>query len=153
MWKPLTIRKLKSSLLADELELFSEEGTDAELLERAPGILEDVTDHVLGCIVSFDRNKMPEDETLIPKAYHFHALAMARFRLLTALPYCEVSEDRKDENDDAIDFFKEVAKGTYRPEPPEVPRKNKAPSQKPLPGAQVVTSRKKITGRDNLSGL
>ena len=154
MWKALTIADLKSSFEVDELDLFSTHGTDGELPERAPEILEDVTAHVLGCIASCGRNKeMPEDESLIPDAYHYHALAMARYRLLSSLDYCDVSENRKNDNKEAVLFFKDVAKCVYRPEPPEVPRKNNAPSEKPLPGAEVVSSRPKITGRDNLSGL
>lgn len=153
MWKALTIDDLKSALNSDELDLYSKHAADVDVPDRAPEILEQVVAQVRADIASCERNQLSTDETLIPEGYHANALAIARYRLLSTIPYCEISEARAEEYKMAVKFFDSVALCKRRPEAPADARDNQAASEKPLPGAQVVTSRPKITGRENLSGL
>lgn len=153
MWKTLTIDDLKSALNSAELDIYNTTSADAEVPDRAPEIIEQVIAQVRGDIASFDRNTMSVDETLIPTAYHANALAIIRYRVLSTLPFCDISDARTEEYKTAVKFFDGVATGKRRPEAPADARPNEAPSEKPLPGAQVVHSRPNITGRANLSGL
>ena len=153
-WITITTDDLKSALNAEELEIYSTHAADATDVDRADDIVLSIISQVRGDIATCSRNKLSIDPSLIPDAYVTNALAIARYRLLSTLPYCTISDSRTREYDTAVRFFDSVAKATRRPEPPSPDqiRDNTAPTYRPQ-SAQVVSSRTKITGRSNMSGL
>ncbi|MGJ8674060.1 phage protein Gp36 family protein [Rubritalea sp.] len=152
-WEELTINDLKGALNATELDAYSTEFADEAVPERALEILEQVVQQVRGDITSHSLNTMSVDDALIPEAYHAHALAIVRYKLLATLPYVEITKAREKEYDQANKFFESVAVGKRRPEAAADARDNTAADERPSSGAQVVTSRPRITGRDNMAGL
>lgn len=152
-WRQLTITDLKGALNANELDSYSSAQSDAHLPARAEGILANVVQQIREDIASYELNDLSVETDYIPEGYHYHALAIARHRLLSSLPYFEVTEARELEYKEAIKFFDSVASGKRRPEKPANARDNTAAAPTRLGGAQVATSRPKITGRANLSGL
>lgn len=154
-WKTITVADLKSALNAEELDIYSTHSADATNPSRADEIVTAVIQQVRGDIASCERNRLSLDSALIPEGYVTNALAIARYRLLSTLPYCTISDSRTKEYDTAIKFFDSVAMCKRRPEsPPEdESRETEAAPDKPRPSAQTVSSRPSITGRSNLSGL
>lgn len=152
-WIPLTIADLKTSLNSQEVESYSTALADTEMPVRADEILAQVVQQIRDDIASYQLNVLSVEDDLIPDGYSYHALALARYRLLSSLPYCEITESRKEEYKEAIKFFDSVANGKRRPEQPDNPRDITAAPDRPRPGAQVVSSRTNIVGRENLSGL
>jgi hypothetical protein len=98
-WATLTEVDLKTAMTSLEREIFGKTVVDGALTDRVPGI----------------------DTTMIPLMTHHHALAIARWRVLTSIPKYNPGEPRKEEYTEAIKFLEGLAKCSPRPPAPLVP--------------------------------
>jgi phage gp36-like protein len=114
-------------------------------VDRVPGILSDVTALVRSYIASCERNVMDADSTLIPRMALHHALAIARWRVLTALPKYAPGEARKEEYEKAILFLEEMAKCKIMPPRPLNPET--------MPGTPQTSNSPRVSGRPRRYGL
>jgi phage gp36-like protein len=120
-WATLTEVDLKTAMTSLEREIFGKTVVDGALTDRVPGILQDVTALVRSYIATCDRNILSLDTTMIPLMTHHHALAIARWRVLTSIPKYNPGEPRKEEYTEAIKFLEGLAKCSPRPPAPLVP--------------------------------
>lgn len=114
-WVALSETDLQGAMTAKERDIFGMTVVDGAPSDRVPGILSDVTALVRSYIASCERNVMDVDSTLIPRMAVHHALAIARWRLLTALPKYAPGDARKEEYERAIGFLEEMAKCKIMP--------------------------------------
>lgn len=85
--------------------------------DRLTQILEDVSYMIRSAIRSCRSNQLDPDPTTIPRSALFHAGAIARYRLMSNFPG-GVSEPRRKEYEDAIQWTRDVAAGRYLIEGP-----------------------------------
>lgn len=114
-WVEISEVELKHSLTSLEREIFGKTVVDGSPADRVPGILGDVTALVRSYISSCERNQLDQNTNLIPRMAMHHALAIARWRLLTTIPKYNPGEPRKEEYEKAISFFEEMAKCKIMP--------------------------------------
>lgn len=150
-WIFLTPDHLKSAMTAKEVTDFGKSVTDGTPDDRVIPILADLTQEIRGYIASFSQNKLSADETLIPATFKSKALAVARWNVLTSIPGYTPGEARKISFERADTFFKDVARGTIRPEVPDDAVTPDVPAEKPA-GAQWQAAGSR-TGRKRMNGL
>lgn len=117
-WINLTEADLTNALTSKERDVFGMAVSGDTPTDRVPGILSDVTSLVRSYIASCERNVMDADVTHIPRMAMHHAIAIARWRLLTALPKYVPGDARKEEYERAMTFFEEMAKCKIMPPRP-----------------------------------
>lgn len=150
-WIPITEADILTALTAQERSIFGTGAAGNTPTDRVPGILEDVTALVRSYIASCDRNVMAADTATIPRMAMHHALAIARWRILTALPKYVPGEARKEEYERAISFFEEMAKCKIMPPRPlnpepvaETPHSSNSP---------MIKGRRRDYGREAQDGI
>lgn len=101
-----------------------------------------------GYIADHPANALAPGATL-PERVHLSAMHLIRVELLTRLDM-EVSKDRAAAKSDAIRFFERVSEGKVAIEQPTTADPTDTTS---VPNCQTLTSRPRIAGRAQLSGL
>jgi phage gp36-like protein len=144
-WVAITEDDLKTALTVKEREIFGMGVGGDTPTDRVPGILSDVTALVRSYIASCERNVMDVDSTLIPRMALHHALAIARWRVLTALPKYVPGDARKEEYERAIAFCEELAKCKIMPPRPLNPET--------MPGTPQTSNSPRVNGRPRRYGL
>lgn len=150
-WILLTPARLKSKMTSKEVTDFGKSVTDGEPDDRIIPILASVSQDVRGRIKSWTQNTVSADDTLIPAEFEMHALALARWEVLTSIPGYQPGSARETSYKDATAFFRDVARGINRPEPADDAVSPEVPSEKPA-GAQWTAPGTR-TGRDRMNGL
>lgn len=115
-WILLTPAHLKSAMTSKEVADFGKSVTDGDPDDRILPILADVTQDLRGRIKSWRQNTLSADDTLIPAEFKSQALAIARWNVLTSIPGYQPGAAREKAYDEALAFFRDVAKGINRPE-------------------------------------
>ena len=144
-WTTLTTDDLADAMTATELGKFTGAAVDAT------AILGNLVAEVRGMIASHPTNSLSADATKIPPSMKGHALAIARWRVLTAIPGYQPGNAREKEYDTATEYFRQVARGLIRPEGADDAQATEAPGEKPAgvdwtaPGGR--------TGRTKMDGL
>ena len=85
-WVTITEEEIKTAMTAKERDIFGMTVVDGTPSDRVPAILSDVTALVRSYIGSCERNLLDANAALIPRMAMHHALAIARWRLLTSIP-------------------------------------------------------------------
>ena len=117
-WITITEQDVTGSFTVKEREVFGTAVSGDTPVDRVPLIITNVIALVRSYIASCERNVMDVDTTLIPSMAMHHAVAIARWRVLTALPKYVPGDARKQEYDNAIKFFENMAKCEVRPPRP-----------------------------------
>ncbi len=150
-WITITEDDLKTALTVKEREIFGMGVSGTSPVDRVPGILSDVTALVRSYIASCERNVMDADPTLIPRMALHHALAIARWRVLTSLPKYVPGDARKEEYDRAISFLEEMAKCKVMPPRPLNPEPSATTPQ--TSNSPRVTGRRRRYGLSDQDGI
>lgn len=124
----------------------------------ARGATQDVLADILGQVVQecrahiadCERNTLAAGSTL-PERVVYHAVAMVRFRMLTRLDM-EVSEDRRREQRDAVEFFRRVSECKVGIEPGDGSASDDGTDSmaSPKPG---ISARPRQFSRDQQNGI
>jgi len=138
-WVTISESDLKTALTAKEREIFGTGIIEGTPTDRVPGICSDVTALVRSYIASCERNVMDTNAALIPRMAMHHALAIARWRLLTTFPKYAPGDARKVEYDRAITFLEDMAKCKIMPPRPLSPET--------VVGTPSTSNSPKISGR------
>lgn len=150
-WIPITEDDLKNALTVKERDIFGMAVSGDTPTDRVPGILSDVTALVRSYIASCERNVMDVDASLIPRMAMHHALAIARWRVLTTLPKYVPGDARKEEYERAMTFFEEMAKCKVMPPRPLNPEAGTSTPQ--TSNSPRVKGRKRDYGRADQEGI
>ena len=151
-WVKLTVDGLLSAMTEREINDFGKVSTSASVPDRIQPVLDDLTQEIIGYIGSTTQNTLSADPALIPGEFKAKALAIARWRVLTAIPGYDPKEGRKLEYQAADTFFNNVAKGIIRPRPAPDFQANTIPSGKAFPSPKIH-GRSKRFGRDQQDGI
>jgi hypothetical protein len=147
MWRALTEDDILAALSAPETAAYQTAaivvGQDP-LAEITAQVVHECRSHIADC----PRNTLAPGETL-PRRVHYHALALIRFRLITRLDL-EVSEDRRREQRDAIEFFRRVSECKVAVEPADATENSTDSFASPRPG---ITARRRQYSRDQQDGI
>jgi hypothetical protein len=93
-------------------------------------------------------NQLDPDESTLPAAAIFHAVAKLRYRLLTRFASELLDDDRRTENKEAESWLKDVRRGIEKIEQP-----GDAPAAINAPKITVLSNNERQATRENLSGL
>ncbi|MFM2241537.1 MAG: hypothetical protein RLZ97_392 [Verrucomicrobiota bacterium] len=113
-WRVITEADVLNVLSAPESAAIqaAAAGDDQDVLaEITAQVVQECRGHIADC----ERNTLAPGNTL-PERVIYHAVALIRFRMLTRLDM-EVSEDRRREQKDAVEFFRRVAECKVTLEP------------------------------------
>jgi phage gp36-like protein len=146
MWREITEDDVLAALNAPETAAYQRAAIapGQDVLQQ---IIEQVVQESRGHIADCPQNALAAGHTL-PERVIYHALAMIRYRLMTRLNL-EVSDDRRREQRDAIQFFTRVSECKVSLEQP-------AGATEPsggVGGIETISSRERIANRQSLSGL
>lgn len=149
MWRSLTTDDVLAAMNAPETAAYESAaiapGQDV-LAEITTQVVQECRAHIADC----DRNSLAPGETL-PERVIYHAVALIRFRMLTRLDL-QISEDRRREQRDAVEFFRRVSECKAAIEPGDgTASPDGTDSQaSPRPG---ITARTRNFSRDQQSGI
>lgn len=147
-WRALTAEDVHSAMSEPEVTAFTTKllvGGQADPLEE---IVAQVTLEVREAIRSCRDNSLHATASYLPEGCIRHAVAMARFRLLTRVGD-EISEERKMEYREAQGYLKEVSACKRYVEDPDGEESGQAPSPTP----KVVSARTRRFGRSDQDGI
>jgi phage gp36-like protein len=146
MWRELTEADVQGVLNEPETTAYQSAalGGGQDALADA---LTTVVNQCRGYIGDNPANQLAEGLTL-PERVHLSALHLIRVELLTRLDL-EVSEDRRSAKRDAIRFFERVSDGRVAIESPTGATEESGAA----PQVETLSSRDRIAGRNQLSGL
>ena len=149
MWRTLTTDDVLAAMNAPETAAYESAaiapGQDV-LAEITAQVVQECRAHIADC----DRNSLAPGETL-PERVIYHAVALIRFRMLTRLDL-EISEDRRREQRDAVEFFRRVSECKAAIEPGDgTASPDGTDSQaSPRPG---ISARSRNFSREQQSGI
>jgi hypothetical protein len=146
MWRELTEDDVLAALNAPETAAYQSAAISAgqDVLSDITGqVVQECRAHIADCA----RNALAAGATL-PERVMYHAVALIRYRMMTRLDM-EVSEDRRREQRDAVDFFRRVSECKVAIEQPE----GETDDSSGGPNVETLNSRPRIAGRSQLSGL
>lgn len=148
-WITLTTEHIRRSLTGAELSAVQTTALGEGQSDPLPATLDGVVKEIRGYVSACERNTLGDGET-IPDELLDAAIAIARWRALTRLPVARLAtEQRREENDAAVRLLREVAACRFRiAQPATASAENLASG-----GAQVISSRTRITKGSDLSGL
>lgn len=137
-WRELTEDDLLDALNAAETSVYQTAviAVGQDVLE---GITKQVVQECRAHIADCERNTLAAGDTL-PERVIYHAVALIRFRMLTRLNE-EVSEDRRREQRDAVEFFRRASECKVAIEPGDG-------TASPDGSDSMASPRPGITGRD-----
>lgn len=135
-----------------EREDFAKTSVGFSVTDRLLPILEDLVAEIRGYIATWSPNTLSADPALIPPSFKAKAVALLRWRLLITMPGYRPGDARKLEYEKAETFFRDVAKGTIRPEPADDAVATEVPNEKPS-RVEIVSSPGSRTGRDRMNGI
>ena len=115
-WTTVSEADILGKLSEDELAIYRSTQADPESTDPLSDIISRVVSEVRARIAANAANTLDDGET-VPSSVVDHLLAVVRYRLLTRLPI-RVSEDRRTEYEDALDFLSDVAAGKVAIEDP-----------------------------------
>ncbi len=121
MWVTPTVSDIESRLATAELEAVRD--VEVGTFQRNPidDTIANAVAEVRSRISAHPRNPELGEEGTIPNALMAHFLALVRYRLLTRLPLASlVTEDRRNEYEDALKALEHVAEGRYYIDPPAI---------------------------------
>lgn len=113
-WRTVTEADVLNALSAPESAAYQSAaaGDNQDVLaEITTQVVNECRAHIADC----ERNSLAAGETL-PERVIYHAVALIRFRMLTRIDM-EVSEDRRREQRDAVEFFRRVSECKVAIEP------------------------------------
>lgn len=147
-WDTISETDVLARLSRQEVEAYRAQpmdgGTDDPLSEIIAGAVAEAR----GRIAAHSANRLDDTTTTVPDSVVHHLLAIIRYRLLTRLPL-RVTEARRKEYEDALDFLKAIARGEVAIEDPD----GDGTGESVAPAAVVVESRStRITGAQ-MAGL
>ena len=114
MWREITEEDVLGAMNAAELAAYQGAVTGIAqdpLADITTQVVQECRAHIADC----ERNSLAAGNTL-PERGIYHAIALIRFRMLTRLDM-EVSEDRRREQRDAVEFFRRVSECKVAIEP------------------------------------
>jgi hypothetical protein len=114
MWRELTEADVLGAMNAPETAAYqaAAAGDGQDVLADITGqVVQECRAHIADC----QHNTLAAGSTL-PERVMYHAVALIRFRMLTRLDL-EVSEDRRREQRDAVEFFRRVSECKVAIEP------------------------------------
>ena len=150
-WVTITEEEIKTAMTAKERDIFGMTVVDGTPSDRVPGILSDVTALVRSYIGSCERNQLDANAELIPRMAMHHALAIARWRLLTSIPKYAPGDARKEEYDRAIIFLEDMAKCKVMPPRPLNPEGEMSTPQ--VSNSPQITGRKRRFSQSDQDGI
>lgn len=151
-WVTLVGDDLASSMTATELTDFSSTDATLAMPQRVTAIASDLVAEIRGMIETWSTNTLSADPEKIPPGFKAQALAIGRWRLLSTIPGYQPGDARKLEYENAVSFFKDVARGIIRPGAADDAVPAAAASQKPS-GVEVVSGPGSRTGRTRMDGI
>lgn len=151
-WKPLTEEDALSGMTQRERDDFAKTSVGFSVSDRLLPIIDDLVAEVRGNIATWSPNTLSADSRLIPPSFKAKAVALLRWRLLTTIPGYNPGEARKLDYEKAETFFRDVAKGTIRPEPADDAVSTAVPTEKPS-RVEIVSSPGGRTGRARMNGI
>jgi hypothetical protein len=150
-WKTLEEEDALSGMTIRERDDFAKTSVGVSVTDRLQPIIADLVAEIRGYIATWAPNTLSADANRIPPSFKAKAVALLRWRLLTSIPGYNPGEARKLEYEKAEQFFRDVARGTIRPEPADDAVVTAVPSEKPS-RVEVVSSPGSRTGRDRMQG-
>jgi phage gp36-like protein len=117
-WISITTSDVQTRLTGPELSATQQVALASGQTNPLPEIIEQVVDEIRGYIAAYGGNTLGSGTT-IPQKLLGAALAMIRYRLATRLPVRSLlTQERVDENREAIRLLERVADGGFRIEEP-----------------------------------
>ena len=151
-WTTLTEDDVLSGMTQKERDDFAKISVGVTVTDRIIPIMANLVAEIRGYITTWSPNTISADLTKIPPSMKAQAVALARGRVLTTIPGYQMGKSREKEFDAATTYFRDVAKGTIRPEPADDAVVTATPSEKPA-GVQIVSGPGSRTGRTRMDGI
>jgi phage gp36-like protein len=150
-WNALTVEDIATRLTETEMGALTTAATGAGQTKEAliAAAVDAVTAEVRGYVAACSRNVLGAEGT-IPYELESSALALVRRYLFTRLPRMKSLYDelRQRETEDALQRLRDTAACRFAIVPPE-----EAGPQAGSGGVQLISSRQRIAGRKETSGL
>lgn len=146
-WTTISESDLKEQLSGAELAAYRRAALADDQADPIAGILDGVVEEVRGRIAA-NRDNILADGVTIPASLIHHAIAIARYRLITRLPVTP-SDARRAEYEDAMAVLRDIAAGKFSVEVPVTADDEKRQGA----SVQVVTERPRQATRSNMSGI
>lgn len=150
-WKTLEEDDALSGMTLRERDDFAKTSVGVSVTDRLQPIIDDLVAEIRGYIATWAPNTLSGDASRIPPSFKAKAVSLLRWRLLITIPGYQPNDARKLEYEKAEQFFRDVARGTIRPEPADDAVTTEVPAEKPS-RVEVVSSPGSRTGRTRMQG-
>lgn len=148
-WITLAESDVQTRLAGAELTALKTVALSSGQTNPLPEIISEVIQEVRGRVAGCQNNRLGDGAT-IPSELKSAALAMIRYRLATRLPVSSLlTDDRREENKQAISTLGAVARCEFRIEQPATPSTQVIAG----PATQLASSSKRRATRHSMKGL